>query len=222
MKTSMQMAIKRNKNIIITVAVCVVVIFSIILFLPNNSKNAKPDIISDYSSVNAICELATLKSYYHNVVLYEKEPSGGEKFLNDILLWPFGVYTKIGYKQFWMEYSGIIETGIDASRIQINSPSKEGIVEVFVPDASVLSAYADINSLTEPLSEKGFLTTITGEEKAEAFAEAQNAMRNEAENDQALLRRSKENAKMLIERYIINTGKEMGIDFSVSWIETPH
>ena len=36
-------------------------------------------------------------------------------------------------------------------------------------------------------------------------------MRQEAENDQLLLKRAKENAKLLLERYIIETGNEIGL-----------
>ena len=187
--------------------------------VPLNSEKHTSIDLSEYSSVRTICELATLKCFYHNVAMYEEEPGGSNKFVNDVLLWPFGGYTKIGYKQFWLEYSGIVETGIDASKIQIHEPNAQGIVEVFVPEAKVLNVYADENSLTEPLSEKGWFTKITGKEKTEAFSTAQNAMRHEVENDQGLLSRAKENAKMLLERYIVNTGKEMGRSLTVVWIE---
>ena len=46
-------------------------------------------------------------------------------------------------------------------------------------------------------------------------------MRQEAENDQALLRRAKNNAKILLERYIINLGKEMGVEYTVNWVDNP-
>ena len=85
----------------------------------------------------------------------------------------------------------------------------------------MFSVYADEASLTEPVSENGWFTTISGKEKTEAFATAQAAMRQEAENDQSLLRRSRENAKLLLERYIVNTGKQMGANYSVKWIDNP-
>ena len=55
----------------------------------------------------------------------------------------------------------------------------------------------------------------------DAFATAQNIMRQEADQDQTLLTKAKDNAKLLLEKYIINTGKEMGIDLTVKWIENP-
>lgn len=212
------MTSKKNMPSIIAGIICFIAVTGIILF-PNINNESKRVNLAEYSTVNTICELATLKSFYHNVAMYEKEPDGGDKFVNDYLFWPFGGYTKVGYKQFWLEYSGIVEIGIDASQIQITGPNAQGVVELFVPDAKVLSVYADEKSLSEPLSENGWFTTISGKEKTEAFSTAQSAMRQEAENDQALLRRAKENAKLLLERYIINTGKEMGLNLSVNWVE---
>ena len=208
---------KKIMSSVLTGILCSVIAV-VILLLPDNTKGTSTIDLCEYSSINTICELATLKSFYHNVAMYEEEADG---FINDILLWPFGVYTRIGYKQFWLEYSGIVETGIDASQIRINGPNAEGIVEVYIPDAKVLNVYADESTLSEPLSENGLFTTITGKEKAEAFSIAQSTMRQEAETDQTLLKRAKENAKLLLERYIINTGKEMGVNLSVTWVEKP-
>lgn len=212
--------IKANLPSVVAAAVFLVVIICLLL-IPNGNKDSKSVTFSEYSSINTICELATTRSFYHNVVMYEKEPDGGDKFVNDILLWPFGGFTKVGYKQYWLEYSGIVETGIDASQIKINDPTAEGVVDVYVPEAKVLSIYADEASLTEPLSEKGWFTTISTQEKITAFAEAQQAMREEAENDQSLLKRAKENAKLFLERYIVATGDQMGITLSVRWVDTP-
>ena len=210
MKGNIKATVKKNLPSIIAGIICLIAVICL-LVIPSRNREPKKINLSEYSSVNTICELATLRSFYHNVAMYEQEPNGGNKFVNDVLLWPFGGYTKIGYKQFWLEYSGIVETGIDAN----------GIVEVYVPEAKVLSVYVDEASLTEPLSENGWFTTISGKEKTEAFATAQAAMRQEAENDQSLLRRSRENAKLLLERYIVNTGKQIGADYTVKWIDSP-
>ena len=220
MKGNFKLKIKKNYPSIAAGTLCLIIVVCL-LIIPNNNKEHNTINLSEYSSVNTICELATLRSFYHNVAMYEKEPDDGNKFVNDFLLWPFGGYTKIGYKQFWLEYTGIVETGIDASRIKINGPDANGIVEVYIPEAKVFNVNADEASLTEPLTENGWFTTISGKEKAEAFATAQSAMRQEAENDQSLLRRSKENAKLLLERYIVNTGKQMGANYTVKWIDNP-
>lgn len=220
MKNDVLIMLKSHMSSVMIAIICFAIAIGI-LFVPIGKQTPKYLDLSEYSSIDSICELATLRSFYHNVAIYEEQPGGGNKFVNDVVLWPIGGFIKTGYKQFWMEYSGIVETGIDASQIQINTPNAQGIVDVFIPDAKVLSVYADENSLSVPIRETGMFTTITGENQADAFAMAQSAMREEAENDKTLLKRAKNNAKLLLERYIINTGKEMGVDYLVNWIDNP-
>ena len=219
----MRIDIQKIKNampVFLAGLICLAIAIGILVFPQKVKPSAKID-LSEYSSIEPICELATLKCYYHNVVVYVKNPEGGNKFVNDILLWPFGGYVKTGYKQFWMEYSGIVETGIDATLVQISDPDPRGVVNVYIPDATILNVYADEDSLSEPLSEKGLFTNITGKDQTEAFAMAQSEMRQQAENDDSLLRRAKKNAKTLLERYIINTGKLVGADYTVNWVDNP-
>ena len=212
--------IKKYVPSILVIVICLVISLGILVF-PFNRKTSRHVDVSEYSAVNAICELATLKSFYHNVVVYEENPSDTKKIYFNVLLWAFDKVAKTGYKQFWMEYSGIVEAGIDASQIQIGDPNANGVVEVYIPNAKVLSVYADQSTLSKPLTEQGLFTTITGEEQAKAFAKAQAAMREEAENDQALLSRAKTNAKILLEQYIKKTGKEIGVDYTVKWVNNP-
>lgn len=220
MKENIQKKTKEYFPSILAGLICLVVTLGVLVF-PIKEKASTPIDLSEYSSVNAICELATLKSFYHNVIVCEEEPSGAVKTISTVLLWPFDKLAKTGYKQFWIEYSGIVEIGIDASQIQINNPNANGIVEIYVPDATILNVYSDKNSFSEPLTEKGLFTTITGEDQSKAFVKAQSAMREEAENDQSLLRRAKNNAKILLEQYVKTTGKGIGVDYSVRWINNP-
>ena len=194
----------------------------VILCYPNNKKVSKKVDLSEYSSINSICELASLRAFYHNVAMLEEEPSGKAKFFNDVVAWPFGGFVRTGYKQLWLEYNGVVEAGINAEEVQVNSPSTDGVVEVYVPDATILSVHADETSFSEPITEKGLFTSISGEEQMAAYSKAQNVMRQEAENDQDLLIRAKDNAKLILERYIINTGKEMGKEYSVKWLDSSY
>lgn len=212
---------KTNKKKILGIgilAVCFCMSIVILAYPYGQSKKA-PESLTEYSSVNTITELATLKVFYHNVTIFEEEPSGGAKFFNNVLMWPFGGVTNVGYKQYWLEYSGIVEIGVDASRIRIGEPNAEGIVEVYVPEAKVLNVYADEASMSEPLSETGLFTKISWEEKVEAFANAQRLMREQAEKDSTALNRAKEHVKTLLKNYIINTGRGMGKEYTVRWIE---
>ena len=63
---------------------------------------------ADFSETKAICELATLKCYYHNTSELKQEASGIGK-----------VFGNIGYKKAWIEYDGIVKLGIDASKVKI-------------------------------------------------------------------------------------------------------
>ena len=54
------------------------------------------------SQMKAICELAVMDCYYHNVAKFTEEDAQG------ILWWKKD-------KHFWIEYSGIVKLGIDVS-----------------------------------------------------------------------------------------------------------
>lgn len=209
MRRDFKKLLKQNAPALLAGLACLAAV-ACILLLPGPGS-AAPVTLSEYSSVNTICELAALRSYYHNVALYEKQPDG---------LFKYGI-AKYGYKKLWLEYSGIVEIGIDASQIQIGAPSPQGIVDVYVPEARVLNVDADESTLSEPITESGWLTPITGEDEAKAYAAAQQAMRTEAEHDEALLRRARKNAQLLLEQYIINTGRAMGVEYTVNWLDSP-
>ena len=56
-------------------------------------------------------------------------------------------------------------------------------------------------------------------EKAKALQEAQSNMKAEAEVDQKLLARAQQNARKLIENYIVCVGEQMGTSYHIHWIE---
>ena len=148
---------------------------------------------ADFSGVTSVCELATLKCYYHNVAKAETEASG-----------IFAKWLKTGYKKIWTEYSGIIEYGIDISQVTVSEPDKNGVVTVTMPDAQVLNVDVDEDSLGTPLTDTGFLTSVTTEEKTTTLAGAQEAMEQQAKENTEMLSQAKARAKTLIEEYIKN------------------
>ena len=143
---------------------------------------------ADFSGVTSVCELATLKCYYHNVAKAETEASG-----------IFAKWLKTGYKKIWTEYSGIIEYGIDISQVTVSEPDKNGVVTVTMPDAQVLNVDVDEDSLGTPLTDTGFLTSVTTEEKTTTLAGAQEAMEQQAKENTEMLSQAKARAKTLIE-----------------------
>ena len=161
---------------------------------------------ADFSGVTSVCELATLKCYYHNVAKAETEASG-----------IFAKWLKTGYKKIWTEYSGIIEYGIDISQVTVSEPDKNGVVPVTMPDAQVLNVDVDEDSLGTPLTDTGFLTSVTTEEKTTTLAGAQEAMEQQAKENTEMLSQAKARAKTLIEEYIKNVGESIGEEYTVEW-----
>ena len=161
---------------------------------------------ADFSGVTSVCELATLKCYYHNVAKAETEASG-----------IFAKWLKTGYKKIWTEYSGIIEYGIDISQVTVSEPDQNGVVTVTMPDAQVLNVDVDEDSLGTPLTDTGFLTSVTTEEKTTTLAGAQEAMEQQAKENTEMLSQAKARAKTLIEEYIKNVGESIGEEYTVEW-----
>lgn len=161
---------------------------------------------ADFSGVTSVCELATLKCYYHNVAKAETEASG-----------IFAKWLKTGYKKIWTEYSGIIEYGIDISQVTVSEPDKNGVVTVTMPDAQVLNVDVDEDSLGTPLTDTGFLTSVTTDEKTTTLAGAQEAMEQQAKENTEMLSQAKARAKTLIEEYIKNVGESIGEEYTVEW-----
>ena len=161
---------------------------------------------ADFSGVTSVCELATLKCYYHNVAKAETEASG-----------IFAKWLKTGYKKIWTEYSGIIDYGIDISQVTVSEPDKNGVVTVTMPDAQVLNVDVDEDSLGTPLTDTGFLTSVTTEEKTTTLAGAQEAMEQQAKENTEMLSQAKARAKTLIEEYIKNVGESIGEEYTVEW-----
>ncbi len=188
---------------------CLILLAVIIVKIPAFEKRETS--VNEFSSVDQICELATLRSYYHDVSGDEKQPDG---------LFKYGLF-RYGYKKFWMEYDGIVELGIDANEVEVNSPNDDNIVYVYVPDAKILNVTADKESMSDPIVETGRFTSITIEEKTKAFSDAQKAMKENAESDKMLLNQAKSNAKILLKQYIVTAGQRIGKEYTVKWLDEP-
>ena len=141
--------------------------------------------------------------YYHNVAKYFQEDA--ESFL-----W----MTKD--KKFWIEYSGVVQLGIDASKVSFEIDGTD--VTITIPKATVLSSKVDSASLNEDsfIVDKDS-ADVTAEDQTEAFAQAQEQLEDNARNDTALLAEAQQRAKSLLEDYVKNIGSEMGVDYTVQW-----
>lgn len=191
----------RNSAVTIIIVIVAVVIINI---WPGQKKEEPHK--AEFSDVNTICELATLRCYYHDVAEYEKQSDGLFKY---------------GYKKSWIEYDGIVEIGIDVGKVQVDEPDENGVVKIYIPDAEILNINADADSMNESVSDTGIFTKITTTEKAEAFSEAQATMKNNAEADSSILLQAHDNAKKLLKQYVINIGEQIGQHYTVEWSDKP-
>lgn len=184
---------------------CVILItlLSINCLFGCGSQKQKPD----FSSIKSVCELSTLKCYYHNVATYEKNAHG--------LLKVFGS----GYKKIWIEYSDIVNLGIDINKVDISEPDTNNVITIKIPDAEVQSTSLDKSTLSEPLTDKGVFTKITTEEKTEALSSAQQNMKETAQKDTSLLAQAKEHAKLILQGYINNLGEEFNDEYTIKWVD---
>lgn len=197
-----------KKTILLKVIIPVLITFALIIAMFIGSKfniqNEKETQSDEFSRVNEICELATLKCYYHDVAEFEKQSNGLFNY---------------GYKKFWIEYDGTVDVGIDVGKVHIDSPDENGIVKIYVPEARILNVNADPKSITEPISDTGIFTKITIEEQSETFSKTQTTMKNNAASDATILLQAHNNAKKLLEQYVINAGKQTGHQYKVEWID---
>lgn len=110
------------------------------------------------SQMKAICELAVMECYYHNVSKFKEEDAEG------ILWWKKD-------KHFWIEYSGIIKLGIDISMVNIEITDTQ--ITIIFPEAKVLECKVDSASLTKEsfIVDKN-LAKIDAADKVKSFTEA--------------------------------------------------
>jgi len=156
------------------------------------------------TQVRAICELATLECYYHNVAKYKEEDAEG-----------FWIWKKD--KHFWMEYSGVVKLGIEAALVTVEV--KDDKVSITMPPAKVMKCTVDEETLdSDSIIVANKSADIKAEDLTEAFAEAQKQMELTAMNDTALLAQAQQRAQKLLEDYVNNIGKVTGKQYTVEWI----
>jgi hypothetical protein len=163
------------------------------------AKEIKPEV----SQVKSICELAVMDCYYHNVAKKDEKDAGG------ILLWKKD-------KHFWIEYSGIVKIGIDASLVDITV--EEDIVTITIPEAKVLYDEVDEASLTKDsfFVDKDSID-VKGEDEKMAVSIAQENMVIAVKENTALLVSGQQRAKKLLEEYVMNIGDMTGKKYVIEW-----
>ena len=189
----------KKKILIIVVSIIVIIGIIAIMCLPRKI-NKQPEL----SQIRAICNLATLKTYYHNVAKLEKN--------KDWILQKD--------RELWIEYTGITTIGIDMSKVEMKVENEK--VTVTLPMAKLLSIDIDENKIDKKsyvYSQDNILfkNEITAKDETEAIKQAQSNMKKEVEENQQLLKIAQERAKDLIERYIKQLGELSGNTYKIEW-----
>ena len=168
-----------------------------------NSEVESVEMEPDTTQMKAICELAVMDCYYHNVAKFKEENAEG------FLWWQKD-------KHFWIEYSGVVTVGIDASLVSIDVNEEE--ISVTIPKAKVLTCIVDSASLSKDsfIVEKNS-PQISAEDEVAAFAAAQDKLKESASNDTALLASAEQRAQSLLEDYITNIGNAVGKEYTIQW-----
>lgn len=164
------------------------------------SVDMKPEV----SQMKSICELAVMECYYHNVAKYKEEDAEG------ILWWQKD-------KHFWIEYSGVVTLGIDASLVSMEVDNNQ--VTITIPEATVLNCKVDSNSLNEDSYIVDMNSAdINAEDEVKAFEEAQLQLEKNASSDRALLADALQRAQSLLEDYVTNIGNAIGKEYVIKWV----
>lgn len=195
----------KNRVLIILLIISVI---STLLFSSCSVQNSIPEKEKPgESKIRAICELATLECYYHNVAK-ANVPAGENWILN------FGEKDR----DLWIEYTGVARVGVDVSEVEITIDGN--IVTVSMPKATVLDVgIYDIDESSYKFSEDGINENkITADHQAEAIKDAQEEMRQSVMNNSSVLQNAQARAEDLIENYIFQLGELSGDEYTVNWV----
>ena len=175
------------------------------LFSACDKKEEAPKEDLSLTQMKSICELATLKCYYHNVAKITKE--------KDVLWWDTTA-------ELWIEYSGIVKLGVDITNLDMQVDQNQ--VTITMPKAKVLSCQVDQTSLDKDsyyTNREGLgAEKINADDQTEAIKTAQENMLENVESDDSLLQQAEQRAQELLEQYVKNVGNAMGKTYEVSFV----
>lgn len=188
-----------KKNIIYVFCLIVIMLITACSLKEDQYENLSPEI----SQMRMISNLAVMECYYHNVAKYREEDAEG-----------FWIWKKD--KHFWIEYSGVVEIGIDATQLNIDVNGNK--VKITIPEAKVLGTKIDEIALDEAIFIKDKKSAkITGIDEAKAFASAEEKMIDAASEDTVLLANAQQRVQKLLEEYVANIGRITGKEYSIEW-----
>ena len=200
------------KSKIVTVALAALVAVSALSGCGSGVDNNAAKLTE--AGIQEVSELASLKCYYHNVAKVTHDADEGL----------VGFLLKHGYKKQWIEFDGTVEIGFSVAGVSLDVKNerdvgdgkKEADVFIYLPEPQVLGDPNVVDdTFDESLSEAGFLTEITLEEKTEAVEEAKADMKERAAADSNLMHEAAEHAKQLLRNYVEGIGSATNTTYHV-------
>lgn len=177
--------------------------------------------LPERSEVDAICQLATLDCYYHNVAKSVKYAGTGIEHMGEV------------DRKFWIEYDAYAKVGIDVNQVQMTIDEETHVITIVLPQAMIVGAVnADPNSynvnsyIEQPdtsrvanwVIDNVNRNPITVTDVTEAIAESLGELETQIMNDTALLNRARERAKDLIEGYIKQLAEMSDVEYTINWV----
>ena len=190
--------------------VAILSLLSVFLMTGCATQAALPTFSPEEKQIRNICDLATLKCYYHNVAKLHKDKGEG------VSHW----FEK--ERDYWIEYTGYAKIGIDMSQVTMSCDGSD--ITIHIPPAKVICVDVVDSTLTEAsyyVSEDGFINPnkITPADQSLAINNAQEEMKASAQSNTALLLNAQNRAKELIETYIQKLAEASGVAYHVTWVD---
>ena len=159
------------------------------------------------NNIKNICQMATLKCYYHNVAKSTKDAGSGLAHWGE---------TK---RTFWIDYTGIAEIGYNANQIIMEQNNTEITLTLPPPTVTCTVDSASWNPNSYVISEDSLIkkNPITADDQNRAINKAQQDMKNAVLNNPSLLASAETQARELIENYIEQVGRLTGVEYTVYW-----
>lgn len=173
-----------------------------------------PKIKPDTYQIQSICNLATLKCYFHNTAKGVKEAGTG------VSHW--------GEKDtpFWFEYTAQATLGIDGN--QVNMVINDNDITVYMPHAKILgNITVDPDSTSNPIYKPNAWyrndVEISAADVTKSMSRANDEIREQISSDKTLLNSAEKRAKDLIENYIDQIMELSGVKYRIHWesVEAP-
>ena len=157
--------------------------------------------------IKNICELATLRCYYHNVAKSKKDAGKGISHFGE------------KDRTFWIEYTGEVEISFDTSKLQISQDGTNITLKLPEP---IITCSVDETSWNEDsyvISDDNIVqkNPITAVDQTNAINEAQKSMKDDVINRSTLVHTAELQAKSLIENYINQIGDLTDTEYTISW-----